>query len=440
MYLTEIAEIVGGKLVSLERDIKVKEFIIDSRKAKEGTFFVPLKGTNHDGHEFISNAVEKGATGYFSERTSNIPNGILVENNLKALTEVGKFKRKKLSKVIGITGTTGKTTTKELLKLVLSENFNVYGTEGNYNNEIGVPLTLSNIPENTEIGVFELGASKKGNIKNLSSIVKQDIAVLTNVGHGHNEKFGSFKDIVEGKGEIFLNHQFAVLPEFLLPYYESYVFDYVTFGYETDSDIQILDVKITENGTEGIIKYKKDQIKLKIPVFHKNIFENIAAVSGVLIGLGLNPISPLKIIEERFKGIEGRVKHFKKDNLTIIDDSYNANPVSVKNAIHTLNQLKGNKILVLGDMLELGNYSQELHREVGREILKTDIKNVFLYGKEVKEIFDILKGKKDVKLFENKNDISEEIKNNLNGNSSFIWIKGSRSMKMEDIVNNLLEG
>jgi len=440
MYLSEIAEITKGKLINLKKDKKVKKFVIDSRKAEQGSFFVPLKGENADGHQFIDNSIEKGAVGYFSELPLKISNGVLVENNLNALTEIGKHKRNQLSKVIGITGTTGKTTTKELLKLVLSQFYSVYGTEGNYNNEIGVPLTLSNIPENAEVGVFELGASKKGDIERLSSIVEQDISVLTTVGHGHNEKFGSFKDIVEGKGEIFLQHEFAVLPEFFLPYYEGLLIDYITFGNTEDSDIKILDVKITDEGTEGIIKYKKDQIKLKIPVFHKGIFENIAAVSGVLYGLDLNPISSLKVIEENFEGIEGRVKNFKKGKFTIIDDTYNANPVSVKNAIHTLNQLKGSKILVLGDMLELGEYSKELHREIGKEILNTNIQNVFLYGNDVKEIYQILNGKRNVKLFENKNEISDEILKLSDGTQTFTWVKGSRSMKMEEVVKNLLEG
>ncbi len=440
MYLSEIAEITKGKIINLQKDKRVNKFVIDSRKVKEGDFFVPLKGQNFDGHQFIEESLRKGAYGYFSEIPIKVENGILVNNSLEALKEIGRFKRSKLSKVVGITGTSGKTTTKELLKLVLSQFFSVYGTEGNYNNEIGVPLTLSNIPDNTEIGVFELGASKKGDIKELSSIVKQDISVLTAVGHGHNEKFGTFKDIVEGKGEIFLQHKFAVLPEFFLPYYEGMLIDYLTFGETHDADIQILDVVITDEGTEGVIKYKKDKIKLRIPVYHKTIFHNIAAVSGVLYGLDINPISSLRIIEESFQGIEGRVRNIKKGKLTIIDDTYNANPISVKNAVATLDQLKGNKILVLGDMLELGQFSKKLHREVGQEIINTDIENIFLYGDEVKEIHNLLKGKKNVKLFDNKKEIAEEIIK-LNGtDKTFVWVKGSRSMKMEEVIKIILEG
>jgi UDP-N-acetylmuramoyl-tripeptide--D-alanyl-D-alanine ligase len=440
MYLSEIAEITKGKLINLQKDRKIDRFVIDSRKVKENSFFVPLKGKNFDGHQFIEDSLKNGAVGYFCERHIRNRNGILVDNSLESLKEIGKYKRKKLSKVIGITGTSGKTTTKELLNLVLSQFNSVYATEGNYNNEIGVPLTLSNIPENAEIGVFELGASKKGDIENLSSIVEQDISVLTTVGHGHSEKFGTFQDIVEGKGEIFLNHKFAVLPEFFLPFYESMLTDYITFGTTADADIQILNVEITDEGTEGIIKFKKDKIKIKVPIFHKNIFESISAVSGVLYGLDLNPISSLKIIEEKFQGIEGRVKNFKKKNLTIIDDTYNANPVSVKNAIHTLNQLNGKKVLVLGDMLELGKYSKKLHRELGEEILNTEIENVFLYGDETKEIYEVLKEKRNVKLFENKEKILDEILKLSNGTQMFIWVKGSRSMKMEEVVNNILEG
>ncbi len=218
MDIKDIAKITSGRLINPEQTQKIEKFIIDSRKAQKGTFFVPLKGKNTDGHNFIKNALEKGSVGYFSEKEVSFSNGILVNNTLDALTKVGKYKRKSLQKAVGITGTAGKTTTKELLKLVLSQFFKTYGTEGNYNNQIGLPLTLSNIPENTEIGVFELGANKKGDISDLVNILEPDITVLTTVGDAHNEGFGTFKDIVEAKGEIFNTGEFAVLPEFFLPY------------------------------------------------------------------------------------------------------------------------------------------------------------------------------------------------------------------------------
>ncbi len=437
MDIKDIAKITNGRLINPEQPQKIEKFIIDSRKAQKETFFVPLKGENTDGHNFIQNALENGSVGYFSEKEVSFPNGILVDNTLDALTKVGKYKRNNLQKAVGITGTAGKTTTKELLKLVLSQFFKTYGTEGNYNNHIGLPLTLSNIPENTEIGVFELGANKKGDISELVNILEPDITVLTTVGDAHNEGFGTFKDIVEAKGEIFDTGEFAVLPEFFLPYYESKLINYITFGTESDADIQISDVKITDIGIKGTIKYKKEKIILEIPTFNKAIFHNIGAVAGVLYALGLDPLKPLKILED-FKEIEGRFKTINKGNLTIIDDTYNSNPLSLKNLIDVLNAFKEKKVIVIGDMLELGQHSEKLHREIGQYLLSSNIDKIYLYGDEVKFIKDVIGNKKDLKHFPSKKELSKDLLKEIKNENAVIGIKGSRGMKMEDVVNHLL--
>jgi UDP-N-acetylmuramyl pentapeptide synthase len=203
MDLVQLKKIVNGEFLNLVENKKINRFEIDSRRVKEGDFFIPLKGQNADGHQYIEDAIEKGAVGYFSEKPLNFKNGILVKDTYQALVEVGKHKRNQVRVVIGITGTSGKTSTKELMNFVLSNLASTYATQGNYNNEIGVPLTLANIPQDTDFAIIEMGAGKVGDIDYLGKIVNQDISVLVSVGHGHVGKFGSFENVIKGKGEIF---------------------------------------------------------------------------------------------------------------------------------------------------------------------------------------------------------------------------------------------
>jgi UDP-N-acetylmuramoyl-tripeptide--D-alanyl-D-alanine ligase len=431
MRLSEIAKITNGKILNLQEDREVKFFTVDSRIAKEDTVFIPLKG-KRDGHDFIEDALKNQACGYLTEKPLKLKNGILVEDTYQALKDIAKHKRKKLNTVIGITGSSGKTSTKELTNFVLSNLYKTYATSGNYNNEIGVPLTLANIPKDTQIAVIEMGAGKVGDIEYLNEIVNPDIGVLVSVGHAHIEKFGSFENIIKGKGEIFNRSSYHVLPFELVNFYKNKLKKFITFGEE--GEIKVYGIKITPQGTSGIVEYKNERINLTIPIFNKGVFKNIGAVAGTLHHLGLNPVKNLEILKD-FKQAEGRGNIIKVGNITIINDSYNANPLSVKNAIETLNEIPTFKILVLGDMLELGKDSEKLHREIGKEILKTDIDYILLYGEETKYIYEEIKDKKPVK-HTTKEDIAFEIKKLQNLNPS-VLIKGSRGMKMEEVIEYL---
>ena len=433
MKISDIAKITGAKTHKI-KDMNIKRFIINSKEAKSGDFFVPLKGSKLDGHDFIEDALNKGAYGSFSSKDIKKENILLVEDTLKALTNVAKYKRKSISTVIGITGTSGKTTTKELANLILSQHFKVSSTLGNYNNHIGLPLSLANCKTNSQVGIYELGTSQKGDIKYLMDILTPDIGVLTSVGYAHTQGFKSFEDIVYEKGEIFKDTKSAVLPDNLLPYYEADLPpDYITFGIEEDADIVISNIKISIDGTYGEIKYKNEKIKLKIPVINEAIFMNLAAVSGILYHLGLNPIKNLTPAEN-FSGIKGRGKLIKTKHLSIIDDSYNANPLSVYNAIKTLSKLKGKKILVLGDMLELGDLSKKLHKEIGTIINRADIDEIILYGEETKYTKQEIKNK-PVYHFTQKEEIIKKLQHEKN---AIILIKGSRGMKLEEVIEELI--
>ncbi|EDP74044.1 Mur ligase family protein, partial [Hydrogenivirga sp. 128-5-R1-1] len=214
MNLHQIANITGAKFKNLSNK-KVNRFIIDSRQAKKGDFFVPLKGNNVDGHQFIDEVFKKGAFGSFSSKNIEKSNVLVVDDTLKALTDIAKYKKDFIDIKIGITGTAGKTTTKEILSYLLSYFYPVYYTKGNYNNQIGLPITLANIDKNYRYGVFELGASKKGDISYLTDILNQNIAVITNVGYGHTEGLGGFEGVLQEKKNILKTADFKIAPKWL---------------------------------------------------------------------------------------------------------------------------------------------------------------------------------------------------------------------------------
>ncbi|MEZ0323376.1 MAG: UDP-N-acetylmuramoyl-tripeptide--D-alanyl-D-alanine ligase [Hydrogenothermaceae bacterium] len=432
MKFSEVAKILNGELLNFKEDFEVSEFSIDSRKVKADSVFVPLKG-NRDGHQFIEDALKNGAKAYLSENRLNFPNGVIVQDSYKALIEIGIYKRRQTDIIIGITGSSGKTSTKELLNFVLKYHFKTYATSGNLNNEIGVPLTLANIPKDTEIAIVEKGAAKKDDIKYLMEITKPDIGVLTSLAKAHIERFGSFENIVITKGQIFDGVKYGVLPSDLIHHYEDKEVDFITYGKE--GLIKISELKIVEDGTEGVICYKSDRIKLKIPIYNIGTFVNIGAVAGVLYTLGLDPIRNLEVLRD-FKGFEGRgdIKHIGR--YLIIDESYNANPLSVKNSIYSFEKIGGIKVYILGDMLELGEHSKDLHVEVAKTFEESKIDYILLYGNEVKHIYNYLKDKKNVVLFEDKRDMVKFIKN-IEGPQIKILVKGSRGMKMEEVIEYL---
>ncbi len=438
MDIKKILDIVKGKPIKINSGSKIKKFKIDSRKVEKGDFFVPLKGSKYDGHQFIKDSVLNGAVGYFTSKDMNYPNGIFVDDTLKALTAVGIYKRKRLKVSVGITGTSGKTTTKEILKFLLSRDFKVYGTEGNYNNEIGLPLTLSNIDENSEIGVFELGASKEGDIRRLVYISNPEIRVLTSVGYGHVEGFGSIEGVIRGKGEIFEGGKISVLPDKLIKYYKNKLGSYFLFGSSEISDVRILEVSVNKSGTYGKIGIKNKIFNINVPVFSKAVFQNIAGSFAVLLSLEINPEKYVDLLRE-FTLPEGRGKVYDLGNLKLIDDSYNANPLSVKNAVETLSQIPSYKILVLGDMLELGDLSKKKHEDVGNEIANSDIDLILLYGSEVKYTYEILREKKEVYLFENKDNLYNKLMEYVKDKECSILVKGSRGMRMEDVIMRVLQ-
>ena len=429
-----LAQITCGKLVG-NPHIKVNSFSIDSRNIKKGDVFIALKGSRFDGNEFVKDAFEKGAIGAIAEKLVEVPQDkflILVNSSLEALKKIAKYKRENFKgKVIGVAGSAGKTTTKELLAHLLSFVGKVYKSPGNLNSQIGLPLSVANAPLDCDFWVLEHGASKRGEIKELVRITKPFIRVITKIGEEHLEGFRSLEGIILGNGELFcfLSEPFiAVIPEDTIKYYGFIPKERLyTFG---EKDIE--SYQITEEGVKAFIEGEE----FFIPVPSLGIINNLVASIKVLRALGYK-LKNFKEALSRFKPEWGRMEVIKLRNFTVINDTYNANPPSVENAIRSLS-LMGNKkkIVILGDMLELGKYSKELHRKVGELLNECKINVVFFSGEEIKEAYNVYRG---LKFYTHS---KEELKRVLKENKeilkgSLTLVKASRGLRFEDIVEFL---
>ncbi len=454
--LGQIADLVGIKTSKdFKPDAQILRFIIDSREAQAGDFFIPLKGEHTDGHKYIQSALEKGAIGFITSDSKYLkfPNGILVEDTLSALEEIAKYRAKFPKFKIAITGSAGKTTTKELMALVLEDAGNVYKNPGNYNNEIGLPLTLANMPENTDYAVLEMGTSALGEIAHLVDIAKPDISVLLTVSYAHTQYLGSLQNVIKAKGEIFNNTKNIVLPLELVKYYpESKNKNVLTFGYKNPADIVIKKVYVDSKGTHGklYIRPADTSLDLYVPIYNKHIFENISAIAGVLLHLNLDPKKYLPKVAS-YKGYDKRGKIYtrkiNKSKVIIVDYTYNSNPLSLQNLFESTLPLKAPKVYVIGDMLELGKFEKPKHEEIIDYFLqgRTDLDYLFLYGNLTKYAYKKALDKKLKNIFYFPFDSKQELKKQVwdkvrdlanNHHLLYLIAQGSRGMRLEEVVRD----
>jgi len=431
-----LSKIVHGDF--LGDNLRTSEFSIDSRDIKGGEVFIALKGSKFDGHDFIKEAFEKGAIGVISEKDISVPKGkfvIKVSSSLEALRKIASFKRKIFKgKVIGVTGSAGKTTTKELIAHMLSKVGKTYKTPGNLNSQIGLPLAIANAPIDVNFWVLEHGASKRGEIRKLIEITRPHIRLITTIGEEHLEGFGNIENVIWGNGEMFcgLNNYFnAVIPHKIYNYYSFLPRTWViTFGKK--GDIFFDEFIINDR---GVTLYTKGE-EFFVPVPSVGMVENLLASFGVLKSLGYD-FKHFKGALRDFKSEKGRMEIIDFRNFKVINDAYNANPPSMRNAIKSLNKFKNEKkILILGDMLELGEHSKALHRKVGELLNTFKFYTVFFYGKDMEEAYKVYKGKKFYT--SSRIELINLVKKNkkiLKG--GLILLKGSRGMKLEEIMEVL---
>jgi len=432
---------------------------INSKKIKKKDLFFAIRGKKKDGHRFVKDAIKRGASkSIVSSKVKGISKNkiIRVKNTFSSLNNLAKTVRNITSaEVIGITGSVGKTTLKNLLGFALKTYGKVHNSPFSYNNKYGVPLSISNLKKNTKYGIFEIGMDKKGEIYNLSKIVKPNIAVITNISAAHLKNFNSLKGIAEAKSEIIdniLNDGCIILNKddkffnFLSNKACKKGLDVISFSSKKKADIYLI----------SIIN-KKSYYRLKLSVKNKifyfktknstgSFINNFLACISVLYFLNLN----LNFLSKKFinfKIPEGRgdVKTVKKFNkrFTFIDESYNANPLSMLSAIKNMDNYRrvknAKKFVFLGDMLELGKKSNKFHKELSKVINKSDIDKVFVFGNYIKKTFkNLLKNKKG-KIFNNLQEAHGEL-SKIKHNNDLLMIKGSHATGLNKFSTNIKKG
>ena len=433
-----------GKEELLEKE--VTSVVTDSRKIINGSLFIPIAGARVDGHDFITSVMENGALCTLSEKKledENIPY-IYVDSTLKALRDIAEFYLQQLDvKVVGVTGSVGKTSTKEIIASVLSTKYKTLKTDGNFNNEIGLPLTVFRLTGEEEAAVLEMGISDFGEMSRLTKIAKPDVAVITNIGLCHLENLKSRDGILKAKTEIFeglKNHGIICLDgdDDKLSTVTSYKNNKIIFfGKNNNNEIKAADIcNLGLKGTACKIITPSGEISVKIPVPGIHMVYN--ALAACSVGLALNvSLDDIKKGIENLKPVSGRVNIIDTGHYTVIDDCYNANPVSMKSSIDILKDAIGRKVCILGDMFELGDNEKELHQGVGEHIAASDIDLLITIGNLSRYINEGA-GNSATKCvhFDNKKDAFEQLDSLLEDGDS-ILVKASHGMEFPEVVEFL---
>lgn len=460
MKVKEIIKATGGKLVIGNLETECGDFCKDTRIIKNGETYIGIKGEKFDGNTLWKEALEKGASTVILQGVSfenedfeqyKDKNIILVKNTIDAIADIATYKRNLYGDdfhVVGVTGSVGKTSTKDIIANVVSQKYKTLKTQGNNNNDIGLPFTMFNLKDH-EAAVIEMGMNHFNEISKLTKIAKPTISVITNIGTSHIGNLGSRENILKAKLEILegmnkkvlvINNDNDLLHDLSLKNKEIEIH---TYGIDNKSDVMAEDIVLNENNSEFTCNLKGEKFRVKVPVGGIHFVYNAlcAATVGKLLGLNakeiINGIETFELTKKRMDITE------LKNGVTIINDSYNASFESMQASLKYLGALKNNrKVAVLGDMLELGEFSKELHEKVGNEVVKNNIDILICSGENAKYIVDIaLKNgmnKDNVFYFEDKEKIKEFVKQNWKS-GDVILFKASNGMKFFEIVENLLK-
>ncbi len=447
----DIAKNCSGKILFGREDTAVSNVCIDSRKVKKGSLFVAIKGERADGHDFIKDVAQNGAAAVLVEKDVPDDYGITVikvSSTLLALQSLAQSYRKRFTiPVIAVTGSVGKTTTKELCALVMNQKYKTLKNEGNLNSTIGMPLSVFDLDTSFEAAIFEMGMSGLGEIAAMSHIAKPDVSVITNIGVSHIEKLGSVENILKAKLEI-ENGMYAdgVLvingdDRKLWEARSKFMHMYISYGIDnSECDIRANNIKIYGDRTEFDIIYKQNTINCCISAVGLHYVYNCLAATAAGSALGLTLQEAASGIS-LFKTVGQRQNITEKNNMKIIEDCYNASPDSMKAALDVLRTLDANKkIAVLGDILELGKSAPMLHEKVGRTAFGVDA--LILYGQYAqhykKGAMSVGVNEQNIFCFdiEEKQKCIEKIKE-ISKEGDCILVKGSRGMKMEELIEGI---
>lgn len=450
----KIQEICNGKLLTNNIENKVNNFVIDSREISEEDCFVAIKGENNNGNKFLKMALEKGASVCLLDedpeeeliKKYNNRTIIKVADTIKAIQEIAKYKRSLYDiPVVAVTGSVGKTSTKDIIASVLSQKYNVLKTEGNFNNHIGLPMTLLKLKDHTAV-VVEMGMNHFNEISVLTNIAKPTVAVITNIGTSHIGNLGSRENILKAKleileglqenGKIIINNDNDLLYNWAQTV-DNY--NVLTYGIENKSKFVPKNIEENNNETKYKINIEGTEYNVKVPVMGKHFIYN--SLCAIAVGRTLN-IKPEKIIQgiSNFKLTSKRMDFRKvKNNAIVLADYYNASYDSMKSALEVVKDYKATRrIAVLGDMLELGEFSEQLHKEVGTEVYNNNIDILITVGTLAKYIAQTAKelGTKVVYECENKKEAVQILKNIIK-EGDLILLKASNAMHFGEILENI---
>ncbi len=447
-------KLILQKILGKKEDLNFNSISIDSRKIKKGNLFLAIKGKKSDGNQFVYNAIKKGAgcaitTSNYKKINKKI---IKVKNSISFLNQFAKLKREySLAKIIAVTGSAGKTSLKNLIKDLLQNFGKTFSSPKSFNNQLGVPISLSNLSFGDQFGIFEVGMSKSGEIKNLTKLIKPDIGVITNIGEAHLENFKNINGIAKAKSEIIeeikaggtiiLNRDEKFF-NYLFKKANSYKLKVSTFGTHINSDIRLK--KISKIGRRSKLFVNINNQMIDFEIKDLNI-HNVLAALAVLRELKVD-IFKIKNKFKNFESPEGRGKSYLisryKKKFKLIDESYNANPLSVKNAITKLDKIKKKgfkKYLILGDMLELGPESKKYHEELSKVINKSDIDKVFVKGKKTIFTYKQLNKDKRGNILQNIEDIDFSLSKMIAKND-YLMIKGSNATGLNSFSKKMIKG
>lgn len=469
LTLANIASACGGQYVGDEalKNIEIKGAVTDSRQVEEGYLFIPVKGERVDGHDFIPAVFEKGALATLSEKP--LENGagpyILVESCLMALKQIAAYYRSTLTiPVVGITGSVGKTSTKEMIATVLSVKYNVLKTAGNFNNEIGLPLTILRIQDEHEAAVVEMGISEFGEMHRLAEIAKPDVCVITNIGVCHLENLGDRDGVLRAKTEVFdhIKKGAAVIlngdddklitvaeaggnkPIFYgIEHYENHRNGVEHQAFSRDG-IEHHDIYMDaiENlglkGSRARLHTPQGEINVEVPIPGQHNLYNAMAAAGVGLKLGLS-LEEIRQGMAKAQTIGGRSNLIETGGMIIIDDCYNANPVSMKASIDVLKNGLQRTIAVLGDMGELGTNERQLHYEVGSYAAEKEVDVLFCVGELSREMAQgakAVEGRTQVFHYSTKEEMLPKLLK-LVQKGDTILVKASHFMAFAEVVEKL---
>ncbi len=441
--LAEIAASCGGKYVGEEalKNTAITSVERDSRAVKDGSLFLAIKGERVDGHDFIEKCYDSGAVCAICEKAPENPKKpyILVDSTLNAVKDIAKAYREKFDiPVVGVSGSVGKTSTKEMLYAVLSQRFKTHKTQGNLNNELGVPLTILSMPEEAQAAIIEMGISGFGEMTRLSRVAQPTICVLTIIGCCHLENLGDRDGVMKAKTEMFKYARDGA--EFILNGDDdklSTITDVdgkkpVFFGIDSKNDYYAEDI---ENNGEGGVSCKlcfgDTKLDVIIPAIGTYMVSNAlaAAAAGKLLGLSDEQI---KNGVEAYKTVGSRANVINNGKIRIIDDCYNANPTSVKASLETLKNFRGRTVAVLGDMKELGTDELQLHFDTGAYAKQIGIDVVLCAGPLAKSLANGAEGK----WYETKEELIKALPEIIKEGDT-VLVKASHSMQFEKIVEAL---